>query len=69
MSIEELEAYFNGIELPASIELEKGVSIMDIPLFLKSHFSYVKNSGSLKSADVFIIRLHKLHAKLEAKEN
>ena len=66
MSIEELEAYFTGIELPEKVELVPGVVIEDLPLFLKSHFSYIKNNGSLKSADVFMLRLHQLHAKLEA---
>ena len=37
MSIEELDAYFAGITLPAQIELERGVMIMDLPLFLESH--------------------------------
>lgn len=69
MSIEELEAYFAGIELPASIDLGKGVMIRDLPLFLHSHLTYIKNSGSLKSAEVFVDRLHQLHAKLESKEN
>jgi len=65
MSVEELEAYFAGIELPESVELEQGVVIEDIPLFLQSHFSYLKRSGTLKSADVFLIRLQKLHDKIE----
>ncbi|KEQ30841.1 DUF6965 family protein [Pedobacter antarcticus] len=65
MTIEELEAYFDGIELPAQIDLEAGVVIADVPLFLESHLSYVKNSGSLKSADVFVKRLHQLHDRLE----
>lgn len=69
MSIEELEAYFAGITLPERIELEQGVMIEDLPLFLESHFSYVKNNGDLKSAEVFVIRLNRLHDKLEASQN
>lgn len=69
MSIEELEAYFAGIELPDRIELEQGVVIEDIPLFLESHFSYVKNNGDLKSAEVFVIRLNQLQTRLEAIQN
>lgn len=67
MSIEELEAYFQGIELPEQIELVTGVIIMDIPLFLESHFSYIKNNQGLKSTDVFLQRLNQLHAMLEVK--
>lgn len=65
MSIEELEAYFAGIELPEKVELVKGVVIEDVPLFLQSHFSYIKANETLKSVDVFIQRLHQLHVILE----
>jgi len=65
MTIEELEAYFTGITLPKQIELEKGVVVMDIPLFLESHLSYVKKNSHLKSADVFVRRLHQLQERLE----
>jgi hypothetical protein len=65
MSVEELEAYFTGIELPEKVELVQGVVIEDIPLFLDSHFSYLKKNGDLKSADVFLMRLRQLQAKIE----
>lgn len=65
MSVEELEAYFQGIELPAQVELVTGVIIMDIPLFLQSHFSYIKNNPGLKSTDVFLQRLNDLYLILE----
>jgi len=68
MSVEELEAYFAGIELPEKVELEQGVVIEDIPLFLQSHFSYLKNNGTLKFADVFLVRLQKLHDKIEGQK-
>jgi hypothetical protein len=66
MSLEELEAYFAGIELPEKVELVQGVVIEDIPLFLESHFNYLRKNGDLKSADVFLMRLNQLHAKIEA---
>jgi hypothetical protein len=65
MSLEELEAYFNGIELPEKVELVQGVVIEDVPLFLQSHFSYVRNNGTLKSADAFLQRLIQLQVILE----
>lgn len=67
MSIEELEAYFEGITLPESVELVTGVVIMDVPLFLESHFSYIKNNPGLKSTDVFLQRLNDLQTILEKK--
>jgi len=69
MSVEELEAYFAGIELPEKIELEQGVVIVDVPLFLESHFRYIKENGHLKSSDVFLFRLNKLHGILEKGNN
>lgn len=70
MTVEELEAYFNGITLPEKVELVKGVVIEDLPLFLESHFNYIKANETLKSVDVFLQRLHQLHDKLEeAKHN
>jgi len=68
MSVEELEAYFEGIELPDQVELVTGVVIMDVPLFLESHFSYIKNNVGLKSTDVFLSRLNELHVILESKK-
>ena len=65
MSLEELESYFEGIALPQKIELVKGVMIEDVPLFLESHFNYLRKNGELKSADVFLMRLNMLHDKLE----
>ncbi|AMP97792.1 hypothetical protein AY601_0851 [Pedobacter cryoconitis] len=65
MSIEELEAYFTGINLPDQIELERGVMVMNVPLFLESHLNYVKINPDLRSAEVFIHRLNQLKDRLE----
>ncbi|MET4139246.1 hypothetical protein [Pedobacter sp. UYP1] len=65
MSIEELEAYFTGINLPDQIELERGVMVMNVPLFLESHLNYVKINPDLRSAEVFVYRLHQLKERLE----
>lgn len=65
MTVEELEGYFEGIELPEQVELVQGVVIEDVPLFLASHFSYIKANPTLKSTDVFLHRLHQLQNKLE----
>jgi hypothetical protein len=67
MTVEELADYFQGIDLPEQVELVTGVVIMDIPLFLESHFSYIKNNPGLKSTDVFLQRLNDLHNILENK--
>lgn len=66
MSAEEFEAWFEGIDLPEKAELEKGVMVEDVPLFLASHLSYLKKNEGLKSAEVFVRRLEQLKAKLES---
>lgn len=66
MTLEELEAYFEGLTLPTQVELVQGVVIEDVPLFLESHISYLKRNPGLKSADVFLMRLNQLHDKIEA---
>lgn len=67
MSVEELSAYFEGIELPQQVELETGVVIMDVPLFLESHFSYINDNPQLKSINPFLYRLNQLQQILEVK--
>jgi hypothetical protein len=66
MTTEELEAYFTGITLPEQITIQTGVVILDIPLFLESHFAYIRNNPGSKAADVYIQRLHQLITALEA---
>ncbi len=58
MTAEELEGYFTGIELPARITLESGVVVEDVPLFLESHFAYIKAHEGSKSIAVYMLRLH-----------
>jgi len=65
MTIEELEAYFTGITLPEQVATQTGVVIVDIPLFLESHFAYIRNNPGSRTADVYIERLHQLIKALE----
>lgn len=67
MSVDELEAYFEGITLPQKVELVTGVVIEDVPLFLESHFDYIRDNPGLKSIDIFLKRLNDLHVILESK--
>lgn len=57
MTLEELEGYFTGIELPAQLTLESGVVVEDVPLFLESHFAYIKAHEGSKSVAVYMLRL------------
>jgi len=68
MTVEELEGYFTGIELPSQITLESGVVIMDVPLFLEVHFDYIRRNEGSKSINVYILRLHKAITAIEAME-
>jgi hypothetical protein len=67
MAVEELAAYFEGIDLPEQIEMVTGVMIEDLPLFLQSHFDYINNNPGLKSIEPFLQRLNQLRDLLEAR--
>lgn len=66
MTVEELEGYFAGIELPQRIVLVSGVVIEDVPLFLQSHFEYIHDNPTLKSIEAFKTRLRRCVEVLEA---
>lgn len=65
MTIEEIEGYFTGVELPQSATIDSGVVIEDIPLFLKSHFSFIRENAGKKSTEVYFDRLRKLVAIMD----
>jgi hypothetical protein len=67
MSVEELEAFFTGIDLPDKIQLVTGVDILDVPQFIISHITYIKDNPELKSIGPFMDRLHQLQVILDCK--
>ncbi|TDO24770.1 DUF6965 family protein [Pedobacter duraquae] len=69
MTIEEIEGYFTGVELPESATIDTGVVIEDIPLFLRSHFSFIRENPGKKSTEVYFDRLQRLIAIMDAKTN
>lgn len=68
MTVEELEGYFTGIKLPERLELESGVVVEDFPLFLESHFDYIRSNEGSKSINVYLLRLHNAIKVLEKGE-
>jgi hypothetical protein len=67
MTLEELQAYFQGIVLSDEIELVTGVVINDVKLFLQSHFDYIIDNAGHKSTEPFLLRLKQLQAITEEK--
>jgi hypothetical protein len=67
MTVEEIKAYFKGIELPASVQIDSGVVIQDLPLFIESHIHYLEVNAGKRPAEVYMERIEKLIAALEAK--
>jgi hypothetical protein len=67
MNVEEIRAYFQGIELPSSIQIDSGVVINDLPLFLQSHLHYLEVNEGKKPAEVYLERIDKLIKALEAR--
>lgn len=68
MTVEEIKAYFQGLELPGSIQIDTGVVIEDLPLFLQSHIEYLEVNAGKKSSEVYLDRILKLKKALEARE-
>jgi hypothetical protein len=67
MNVEEIKAYFQGIELPASIQIDSGVVIDDLPLFLQSHIHYLEVNEGKRPAEVYMERIERLIKALEAR--
>ncbi len=68
MTVEEIKAYFQGLELPGSIQIDTGVVIEDLPLFLQSHIEYLEVNAGKKPSEVYLDRILKLIKALEVRE-
>jgi hypothetical protein len=68
MTVEEIKAYFQGLELPESIQIDTGVVIQDLPLFLQSHIEYLEVNAGKKPSEVYLDRILKLMKALEERE-
>jgi hypothetical protein len=66
MTAEELEGYFTGIALPSQVDIDSGVTIVDVPLFIESHLNFVKVNEGKKSTEVYYDRLNKLVSFMES---
>ncbi|MEJ5963502.1 DUF6965 family protein [Pedobacter immunditicola] len=66
MTIEELEAYFEGIDLPETVYLNKATKIVDVKKFVRSHLITVKAHGHIKAYSSFFDRLLQLKDIIEA---
>jgi hypothetical protein len=69
MTIEELEAYFEGIDLPESVYLNEATKIVDVKKFIHSHLITVKAHGHIRAYASFMDRLIQLKDILEGQRN
>lgn len=69
MTAEELEAYFTGIALPSNVQIDTGVIIEDVPLFIESHINYIKANEGRRGTEVYYDRLNRLIAFMEANKD
>ncbi len=69
MTIEELEAYFEGIDLPETVYLNQATKIVDVKKFIRSHIITVKAHGHIKAYASFMDRLIQLRDIVEAQKN
>lgn len=66
MTIEELEAYFEGIDLPERVVLNQATTIVDVKKFIKSHIITVKAHGHIRAYESFLDRLIQLKDIIES---
>lgn len=68
MTIEELEDYFTGIDLPETMDLYSGVKISNVSACIASHLEVLKFKGELKIYAGFKHRLLLIKQILEEQE-
>jgi hypothetical protein len=64
--IQEMEDFFKTAELPQSIELSKGSTIIDLPAFVFSHLAIIKLRKGVGLFEVFYDRLLFVKDKISA---
>ncbi len=65
MTIDELEKYFETVELPLTIKLNTAITITNVPGFVKSHFEVLNNYRGNNSFYCFYKRLMLLKSILD----
>ena len=68
MTIEELEAYFTGIDLPETMALYPGVFISNVRTCVDSHLEVLNAKGDLKIYAGFKLRLLRIIEILESSD-
>jgi hypothetical protein len=68
MTIEELDAYFTGIDLPETMVLYPGVVVSDVKVCVASHLEVLHAKGELKVYAGFKYRLLRIKEILESPE-
>lgn len=62
--IRELEEYFTVSTLPATIELDAGSRVDDVPRFIQSHLKVLRNNADKAAYEVFYLRLLRVKGML-----
>lgn len=65
--INELDEFFKKKKLPASIQLDEGSKIVDVPAFIGSHLKVLRNNFEKPIHEVFYLRLLRLKEILSIK--
>ncbi|WP_276483955.1 DUF6965 family protein [Paraflavitalea pollutisoli] len=64
--VEELKAFFQQHTLPKTAQLSTAELIIDLPLFLDSHFTMLETQDDARNYEVFLLRLIKLQEIIQA---
>ena len=69
MTIEELDDYFTGIDLPETMQLYPGVHVSNVRVCVDAHFDVLREKGDLKIYAGFKERLLRIKEILESGQN
>lgn len=64
--VQELKEFFAQRPLPKTAQLSPAEMIIDLPLFLDSHFTMLETQDDPRNYEVFLLRLVKLQELLQA---
>lgn len=64
--VAELREFFQQHKLPKTAQLSPAETIIDLPLFLDSHFTMLETQHDARNYEVFLLRLIKLQEIIKA---
>lgn len=68
MTVQELEDYFSGIDLPQTLDLYPGTKLNDVKQCVETHLHVLKVYGHVRPYECFYDRLIKIKEMVEQQQ-